>query len=164
MSGTLGIHSGVDDRVHCVIDLFGPTDLLKMDPQTPPNAKLIRDDPSSPESRLLGAPLQTVPELAKSANPINYVSRDDPPFLIIHGTRDEIVPYGQSLLLGHSRQEAGVKTTLMPIESAGHGGPAFIGIEAIMLAFLDQKRSMIKDNSTQERGIYGQKKKPSPEK
>jgi len=164
MSGTLGVHHRMDDRVHCVVDFFGPTDLLKMDAQAVPGAKLIHDAPDSPESRLLGAPLQTVPQLAKSANPITYVSPDDPPFLIIHGTQDALVPYGQSILLKESLEKAGVETTLISIQEGGHGGPKFAGIQTRVLTFLDQHLSEKPAESSREESISSQKQDPSPKK
>ncbi len=164
MSGTLGVYHKVDDRVHCVVDFFGPTDLLKMDAQAMDGAKLIHDAPDSPESRLLGAPLQTVPQLAKSANPITYVSPDDPPFLIIHGTHDALVPYAQSTLLKESLEEAGVETTLITIEDGGHGGPKFTGIQSRVLDFLDRQLSGKPTESTPEDAISGEKQEPSTAK
>ena len=122
MQGDLGDHGDTDDGVTCVIDLFGPTDLLQMDAQAPEGARIKHDAPRSPESRLLGAPLQTVPEKAATANPITYVDKDDPPFLIIHGTADAVVPYGQSVLLDDALDEAGVSSTLITIKGGGHGG------------------------------------------
>jgi Prolyl oligopeptidase family len=53
----------------------------------------------SPESQYLGTPIQDVPELAAAANPITYVSEDDPAFFIQHGTADCNVPPEQSQLL-----------------------------------------------------------------
>lgn len=164
MSGTLGVHRSVDDRVHCVIDIYGPTDLLRMDEQAIPDAPLKHDAPDSPESRLLGAPLQSVPRLAKSANPITYVSPDDPPFLIIHGTRDLIVPHGQSVLLRDSLQNAGVEATLLSIEDGGHGGPGFDQIHVHVLDFLDQKLSGKSSETVPEQPPTSGKKTPSPEK
>ena len=138
MSGTLGVHLRVDDRVQCVVDLFGPTDLLQMDNQANTDARLKHDAPDSPESRLLGGPLQSLPELAKSANPITYVTRDDPPFLIIHGTEDDVVPHQQSVMLKESLDDAGIESTLISIAGGGHGGPKFEDIELKVLSFLDQ--------------------------
>ena len=46
------------------------------------------DAVDSPESQLVGVPIQEHPDLAGNANPISYVSEDDPPFLIMHGGED----------------------------------------------------------------------------
>ena len=57
------------------------------------------DAAASPESRLVGAPVQTVPDRVRAASPISYVGKDAPPFLIMHGLADSSVPHGQSILL-----------------------------------------------------------------
>jgi hypothetical protein len=56
-------------------------------------------DAASPESRLIGAAVQTVPERARAASPLTYVGKTAPPFLIMHGLADNSVPHGQSVLL-----------------------------------------------------------------
>lgn len=116
LEGDLGI-KGPSSRVQAVVDWFGPTDLTRMGGS--------HDRPDSPESRLLGGPVQANRDRAARANPITYVSKDDPPFLILHGDRDATVPFGQSELLRDALEAAGVETTFRPIEGAGHGGPAF---------------------------------------
>ena len=92
-------------RVQAVVDWFGPTDFLKMDEQVaivgggkvgpfPHNAV------DSPESRLLGAQITTIPERVREANPETYIRADAPPFFIQHGTRDTTVPPLQSVNFG----------------------------------------------------------------
>ena len=56
------------------------------------------NDPLSPESRLVGCPIQECPRDAQAANPVNYVGRGEPPFLIVHGQSDLLVPHHQSEL------------------------------------------------------------------
>jgi acetyl esterase/lipase len=138
MMGEVGDCTETDDRITCVVDLFGPSDLLQMDRQAPEGARLIHDAPNSPESRLLGAPLQSVPARAQTANPITYITADDPPFLILHGTNDAIVPYGQSVLLHEALQAAKVNSIFIPIQGAGHGGPPFAREHGRIRLFLDQ--------------------------
>jgi dipeptidyl aminopeptidase/acylaminoacyl peptidase len=62
------------------------------------------------------------------ASPITYVSKDAPPFLIMHGDRDRTVPFNQSELLYAALNKAGVDATFMPMKGAGHG---FGGPDAI---------------------------------
>ena len=138
MKGEVGEHAETSDRVTCVVDLFGPSDLLQMDRQAPEGARLKHDAPNSPESKLLGAPLQTIPERAQTANPITYITPDDPPFLILHGTSDAIVPFGQSVLLHDALQSAGVSSVFIPLEGAGHGGPPFNRQQHRIRQFLDR--------------------------
>jgi acetyl esterase/lipase len=56
------------------------------------------------------------------ANPITYVTNDAPPFLIVHGDRDPLVPYQQSVLLNVALSQAGVPVTFYTVVGAGHGG------------------------------------------
>jgi len=110
-------------RVQAVCDWFGPTDFLQMDKHSLEGSRLIHDAPESPESRLVGGPIQDEPyrSLAGKANPITYVTKDDPPFLIMHGDKDMSVPLHQSELLYDVLKKAGVDATLRVVKGAGHG-------------------------------------------
>ncbi len=116
----VGENLEVSSRVHAVVDYFGPTDFLQMDAHRLPDG-LVHDAPDSPESQLIGGPIQQHKEQVKQANPITYVSEDDPPILIVHGDRDALVPYHQSLLLHDALAAAGVPVTLYRVEGGGHG-------------------------------------------
>jgi acetyl esterase/lipase len=104
-------------RVQAVVDFFGPTDLTKMGGS--------HDRPDSPEAKLIGGPVQENKEKAAKANPITYAGKDAAPFLILHGDKDNTVPYSQSELLVDALKKAGVEVTLKKIEGAGHGGRDF---------------------------------------
>src|SRR5690606_37004408 len=56
---------------------------------------------------------------------VTYLSEDDPPFLILHGTHDALVPYAQSVQFAEAFREKGVPVWLQTLPGAGHGGPAF---------------------------------------
>ena len=60
---------------------------------------MLHNPPNSPESQLVGGAIQDHKERVVQANPITYVTNDAPPFLIVHGDRDPLVPYQQSVLL-----------------------------------------------------------------
>ena len=112
----------VSSRVQGVIDWFGPTDFLKMDAQAkaqgcPPD----HDAATSPESKYLGTPIQQVPNLAKQADPITYIDKTDPPFLLQKGDKDCLIPFAQSQLLHDALKTAGVPVTLETMKGAGHG-------------------------------------------
>ena len=110
-------------RVHAVCNWFGPTDFTKMDAHRPSGARLVHDSPDSPESRLVGGPIQDEPyrSICAEANPITYVSKDDPPFLIMHGDNDLSVPIHQSEILHAALTRAGVDSTFYSVEGGGHG-------------------------------------------
>ncbi len=110
-------------RVQAVVDWFGPIDFLTMDSQFAGTPRLqTHDVDNSPESRLVGAPIQNVPEIVKTTNPMNYITANDPPFLIEHGTEDRIIPPAQSRNLADAlRAVTGEdKVTYVSIEGAGH--------------------------------------------
>jgi dipeptidyl aminopeptidase/acylaminoacyl peptidase len=114
-------NSQSSSRVQAVVDWFGPTDVTRMGGS--------HDEPDSPEARLLGGPVQENKDKAARANPITYVTKDDPPFLIMHGDKDVTVPFSQSELLFESLKKAGVDATFRPVAGAGHGGREFDNAE-----------------------------------
>ncbi len=105
-------------RVQAVCDWFGPSDFLQM--RGVPS-RIDRNSPDSPEALLVGGPLQERKEQCRRANPITYITPDDPPFLIMHGERDDIVPLNQSQLLHEALKKAGVDVTFHLVKGAGHG-------------------------------------------
>jgi dipeptidyl aminopeptidase/acylaminoacyl peptidase len=112
--------------VQAVVDWFGPTDFLQIGSA---ESDLPHNAPDSPESKLIGGALLENKDKAVRASPITYVSKDAPPFLIMHGDRDRTVPLNQSELLYAALKKAGVDATFVPIKGAGHG---FGGPEAIV--------------------------------
>ena len=61
-------------------------------------------------------------EIAKHVSPINYVNRSNPPIITIHGDKDTLVPYEQSVRLHKALDAAGVPNRLVTMLGAGHGG------------------------------------------
>lgn len=89
--------------------------------------KTDHNAPDSPESQLVGGPVQRNKEQAERANPIRYVTKNAPPFFIVHGENDPLVPPNQSELLHAALLKAGVPVTFRIIPGGGHGGPGFGG-------------------------------------
>jgi acetyl esterase/lipase len=108
-------------RVQAVCAMSGPTDFLQMDAHAPKGAMLKHDLANSPESRLIGGAIQQNKEKVARANPITYVSKDSPPFLLIHGEQDPLVPAHQAELLNEALKKAGVDVRLHVVKGAGHG-------------------------------------------
>ena len=105
---------GTEPPVRCVVDLFGPTDLAQ-DSYGPAARRLIH--------RFMGGEPDD-PELAaayREASPIHHVDAGDPPFLITHGGADALVPPSESENLHRALEAAGVESTLLLYEGAGHG-------------------------------------------
>jgi acetyl esterase/lipase len=148
----LGTSGGVEDRegkggnldqssrVQAVVDFFGPTDFLQMDAHALPGARLKHDVPTSPESRLIGGAIQENVEKVGRANPIKYVTKDAPPFLIVHGEQDPLVPCHQSELLYQALKQVRSDVTFYKIAGSGHGSPEFHTdmMRAAVQAFFDK--------------------------
>ena len=133
-----------NSQVQAVVDWFGPINFLTMDPQLQESGNGTPDHnaSNSPESKIMGQTITEIPDAVQKANPETYITPDAPPFLIMHGTRDQLVPTQQSEhfaaalkpVLGEN------KVTLHLLEGAKHGGPEFETAEnlARVFAFLDQ--------------------------
>jgi acetyl esterase/lipase len=119
LEGDLGGHDDQSSHVTCVVDYFGPSDFLTIADYP---SQLDHAAADSPEARLIGGRIQDMQDVARNVSPVTHVSRDDPPFLIVHGTNDQIVPYNQSQRLRDALREAGVEVALVSIEGGGHGG------------------------------------------
>jgi len=123
-------HSAHSTEVQAVAAAYPVIDFLKLDAHRDAMPPLDIDpsaftlppaaDPGSFESLFLGAPLQSVPELARKANPAEYVREGTPPFLLLHGTSDGAVPPMQSELLFEALAAANGNATLQLIEGLGH--------------------------------------------
>ncbi|WPP49151.1 alpha/beta hydrolase [Catalinimonas niigatensis] len=99
-----------------VVDFYGPAELILF-----PGA----DNAKSPEGLLIGAAPLARPDLAKAASPVSYVDKDDPPFLIIHGEKDELVSPRHSQLLSAWLTTEGVDNELIIVKDAPHFGEMF---------------------------------------
>ena len=116
----VGENLAFSSRVQAVADYFGPTDFLQMDDHRLPNGQ-VHNTPDSPESQLIGGPIQENKEKVGRANPAAYVTKNAPPFLIVHGDSDPLVPHHQSELLAAALERAGVPTTFYTVKGGGHG-------------------------------------------
>ncbi len=116
----VGEHLNVSSHVQAVVDHFGPTDFLQMDAHRLAGG-MVHDVADSPESELVGGPIQEHPERVAAANPVTYVRGDAAPFLIVHGDQDPLVPYHQSVLLKAALESAGVPVSFYTVAGEGHG-------------------------------------------
>lgn len=145
LEGEVGVHRAHSSAVACVLDFFGPSDLLAMDAQ---GSTMTHNAADSPESQLVGGPVQERKEAARQASPVTHVTKDDAPMLLVHGTADPLVPYAQSVELAKALKGAGVPAALITVEGGGHGqgfGPA---VEEIANKFLAQR--LLKESGATE--------------
>jgi len=129
----VGVTDGVSDfdsqdnlafssAVKAVVDLYGPTDFLQMHKYP---SRIDHNAEDSPESLVVGGPIQDPKyrHLVDLYNPLTYITKDKklPPFLIIHGDIDPLVPFNQSVLLYGKLRDTGHTVTFQKVKGAGHG-------------------------------------------
>ena len=114
-----------NNPVKGVIDFYGPTNLSVMNNEPSSQNHTTKD---SPEGLILGGiTINEKKEMWEKANLLNYVtSKSLPPFLMIHGTNDELVPFGQSCMLYEKLKKFNHQAALYAIENAHHGGSEFL--------------------------------------
>jgi acetyl esterase/lipase len=126
-------------RVQAVVDWFGPTNFLLMDEQLKATGNGVPDhsEANSPESKVMGQKITDIPGKVQLANPETYITKDDPPFLIMHGTKDQLVPTQQSVLFAEKLEKAlgKNKVTVYLLPGAHHGGPEFNDPAIIKMVF-----------------------------
>ncbi len=98
----------VSDRVAAVVAFYPPTDLR---PWVGTDSEYNKNFPA----------LQFDPDKAKDCSPLLQVTSDDPPTLLIHGDKDELVPLTHSEQIHRVFEENKVVSRLMIIEGAAHG-------------------------------------------
>lgn len=127
-------HAGFSDSVQAVVDGYGPTDFSRIDADRVAAPPKVLDaetvvvkltvptaHPDSFESRHIGVAVREGAPEVECANPVNYMHAGTPPFLILHGESDALVPWTQSQLLYDALAKAGNEVTLVKYERLGHG-------------------------------------------
>ena len=84
-----------------------------------------------PESRLIGKDASKNPKLVQDASPISYITKNTPPFLLIHGTKDQVVPFSQSEYLYEALETHNVPVDLIAVEGADHADIHFFQKEIV---------------------------------
>jgi acetyl esterase/lipase len=108
-----------------VVDYYGPMNFSTMNDE--PSIQ-DHEAPDSPEGMVLGGvSVPENPDLVKAASPLTYIVPTSrlPPFLIMHGSKDRVVPYGQSVLLYRKLMECNHAVEMYRIEGADHSGNTF---------------------------------------
>jgi acetyl esterase/lipase len=97
---------GVSSRVKCVVDYCGPSQMTIFKHQA---------------ATLLFGTEENHKAQSEIASPATHVTKDDPAFLIVHGTDDGTVPFSQAELFYDKLKAAGVDVTFIKMEGGGHG-------------------------------------------
>jgi len=136
-------NSSYSPKVVATVDWFGPVNFLTMDAEAVALGFTIStNSASSPESTLMGAAVQTIPDQVAKANPTTYITSDDAAFFIQVGSLDRNIPYTQSYNLYNALKATlgDSKVSYELIDGAGHGGTQFTTTAnlAKVIAFFDK--------------------------
>ena len=133
LEGTLGNHLDQSSHVQAVVNYYGPSALLQMNDHP---SKIDHNAPGSPESQLIGAPIQQSKKKARQASPLHHVTADDASIIHFHGTDDPLVPAHQSTLFHRALKDKGVPSTLITLQGGGHSMPSTF-TQSKVIPFLD---------------------------
>lgn len=108
--GTLALLTGLNhDKVNCIVSMSGPT-------------KLYGKETFEFRKKIMSA-INTNDfdeDIMKKASPINYLKKDSPPIMLLHGTKDNFVPFDQSQTFYEKAKEIGADCKFISIEGSGH--------------------------------------------
>ena len=130
---TFDIGNNLDQSsdVQAVVDKFGATDTSKLSADFDSHAREANNAKDNPIAKYIGleSGSHLLDQLAATtvANPLTYISSADPPFLILHGSRDTLISPSQTLILHNALIAAGAHSTRYVLEGAGHGDLSFLG-------------------------------------
>lgn len=140
----LGVTAGVKDfegvdnlgfssAVTCVVNVYGPSDFTKS------YGKSVDAHVVLP--MWLGGDVETARAKHIQSSPLNWVSPNAAPTLIIHGTEDKYVAYEQAIWMRDRLTACGVPVELLTLEGAGHGfkGADAEKAEAALIAYFEQR-------------------------
>ncbi|MFH1785202.1 MAG: alpha/beta hydrolase [Candidatus Micrarchaeota archaeon] len=138
LEGNIGGNLGYSSKVQAVVDLYGPVNLVTLTGDCSGICYMDHDSPTSPESNLIGCQLSQCLDKAKAASATNYISVDDPPFLIIHGDQDGTVAPAQSENFYANLTNAGVEAKFMVAEGYDHTRAIATAYKQEILIFFDK--------------------------
>ena len=124
-----------DVAVQAVVSYAGPQDLRVNGPYTQEQADIV--------TNFLGVFPGDDPALATLASPIAHVAAGTPPFLLIHGTDDDLVPVAHARRMAASLREVGTPATVIELRGIGHGFVGFTAgshatVRCSVVSFLDR--------------------------
>lgn len=115
----------ISSEVNCVIDWFGPVNIIEMVTES---GNSYYDEPNSPLGDFIGhKKVSENIEVAQRTNILKYIYKkyETPPMLIMHGDKDQIVPFTQSLRLYKEMKEKNKDVRFICVKNAGHGNGGF---------------------------------------
>jgi len=112
LAALIGLEHG-EPRIRAVLALYPPTDLVAL-------GEVFRDNPRNLIVQLFGDSFENTKTVAAEASPVNHVAANAPPFLFIHGDKDDTVPLDQSFALDKLLRENGTESRILVMKGRGH--------------------------------------------
>ena len=136
LEGDVGGNLDQSSTVQAIIDYFGPSDFVLRGKTQPERAYTTKSGSFALLGGLLNGEDNTTlnPQMEKTASPVHYVDKDDPPLLIFHGDKDQTVLLDQSQRISDVYRRKGCSAKLVVIPGAGHGGKQFFTNDNLVLA------------------------------
>ncbi|MDD4992593.1 MAG: alpha/beta hydrolase [Paludibacter sp.] len=119
IEGKVGNDTLASSAVNAVVDWFGPIDMSLMDECKKPKVG------NSPEAALIRGNPADNPDMIALLNPITFIDKTDPQFIVIHGESDHVVPHCQSELFAKALKEKGLLTEFISVPEGQHGPITF---------------------------------------
>lgn len=122
LEGNVGADLDQSSKVAAVVNYYGPTSL----PDKPIQCAQVKclfpqTGMDATVSQLLGCDIAKCTDRAKAASPIDHIAAGAPPFLNVHGDKDNIVPLQQSINFDAALAKAGVHSRLIVVPGGRHG-------------------------------------------
>ena len=116
LEGNIGNYPNECSRVNAACDWSGPVDLTAMD-----CGESMKMGENSPEDVLLDSKLDKEPDKYRSLSATYYVDKKNPPIIIFHGEKDNVVPCCQGKMFYELLKAEGVRTEATFVPEGGHG-------------------------------------------
>ena len=130
LKGNVGSYLNYENHVNAVVDFYGPTDLnVFYDCPITKGKSLTKEQ----KIRVFGN-IEKISEKFELANPIKYINKNTPPFLIIHGEKDDVVPVCQSKLLHEALLKNNIESELILNEDGDHNGNTLMPFHTNLMA------------------------------
>jgi acetyl esterase/lipase len=126
-----GGNAGVSSRVQAVVDIYGPVDLT---------TDFVRENQGagSLTRSFFGGSIDEKLPLFQQASPINHLTKDDPPTLILHGTIDDVVPIDQGDMLAAKLTELQIPYVYDRLPGWPHAMDASVPVNERARWFMDR--------------------------
>jgi acetyl esterase/lipase len=130
--------------VQAVVDEFGPSDISKIASDFDAAAQKANNAPGNSLAQFVFGPgthlsVEDDPTAMAAANPVTYVSSSSPPFVLLHGSADQLVSPSQTLIRHNALRAKGVDSTRYVVKGANHGDLTFIGDTKAVLPWSTQQ-------------------------